>query len=292
MALEVIQCTKCGSTKVTEFKTDTYACGHCETTFKIQRQATDGGGGCQIGSCGVPAIGLCHQCHQRFCRTHQAIEKSWSYKDVHVADWCSDCQRRHLAAEAESERARASTLEAATTARDLLDVLVRHGDRCDTSLVCDTWRRLARSGGLPDPSDELVRFRHHRLRESIWRGSIYEISEPEHLGPIWLSPKSLTLSEGLDIITTKRVDGLITSDAHVYEYINTTSSTARNALHLSDYETLVMAQKDKDLCIPRKAAVGSEIYFPIEGAAVRRQEPRSSCSMPAFIRRALEHYGV
>lgn len=294
MVLEVIQCTKCGSTDVSEFKTDRYVCGHCKTTFKTPRQVNDNGGGCQIDDCGVPAIGRCQQCSQRFCRTHQAIEKSYStsYRNVPVLDWCSKCQRTHRAANAQSARERATALDTATTARALLDFLVHHGDKCDITLACDTWRRLARSGGLPNAGDELVRYRHHRVRESIWRGSIYEISEPEQLGPIWLSPKSLTLSEGLDIITTKRVDGLITSDAHVYEYINTTSSTARNALHLSDHETLVMAQRDKDLGIPRKAAVGSEIYFPIEGAAVRRQAPHSSCSMPAFIRRALEHYGV
>lgn len=78
MPVETIKCRECGSAEVTEFKPGSYVCGHCEAIFKHVTPA-DGAGGCQIGDCGVPAIGLCISCSRRFCRTHQAQHAMRAY---------------------------------------------------------------------------------------------------------------------------------------------------------------------------------------------------------------------
>jgi hypothetical protein len=94
MALEAIQCEKCGSAEVTEFKRGSYVCGHCEAVFKEAPAPSSDSGGCQLDSCGVPAIGLCSNCGRRFCTTHQAVgsrEDPMGVSTVRYSDFCTAC---------------------------------------------------------------------------------------------------------------------------------------------------------------------------------------------------------
>lgn len=59
---------------------------------------------CQIGGCGVLAVGRCHACSQAFCATHQAREGQTRF-----VDFCSACQTQGREAEtraAEEKRRR------------------------------------------------------------------------------------------------------------------------------------------------------------------------------------------
>src|ERR1700736_4220979 len=99
MPIETIKCQECGSADVTEFKPGSYVCGHCEAIFKHVTPA-DGSGGCQIGGCGVPAVGKCNACARRFCTTHQVRDKvfkfpaSWEY--IGRVARCTACHEEQI----------------------------------------------------------------------------------------------------------------------------------------------------------------------------------------------------
>ena len=96
MPIETIKCQECGSAEVTEFKSGSYVCGHCEAVFK-HVQAADASVGCEIDGCAVPPVGRCSWCTRAFCGSHQA--RLQGPKIVWV-DCCSAC----LAEQRERER--------------------------------------------------------------------------------------------------------------------------------------------------------------------------------------------
>ena len=69
MPVETIKCRECGSPEVTEFKSGSYVCGHCEAVFKYVRPA-GAVVGCEIDGCGVPPVGRCEECGRALCATH------------------------------------------------------------------------------------------------------------------------------------------------------------------------------------------------------------------------------
>lgn len=71
MAVEAIKCPNCGSAEVTEFKSGSYVCTHCEGTFKYvdpqQPTVTMRPDFCRCGNivraqCGTCQSGICSQC--------------------------------------------------------------------------------------------------------------------------------------------------------------------------------------------------------------------------------------
>jgi hypothetical protein len=68
MPVETIKCQECGSADVTEFKVDTYVCGHCEAVFKHVDPLS-----VSSCSCGTFAIGRCAICHMPVCAQHSEM---------------------------------------------------------------------------------------------------------------------------------------------------------------------------------------------------------------------------
>ena len=116
MPTEIIKCTACGSTDVTEFKPDTFVCGHCEAVFKHVSLPGGGAAGCQVPSaqgtsCGVAAIGRCIDCGHAFFR---ASHKGRRFQ-VEYVDLCSECLPLRVKREAEDTKAQEDAKEAAET---------------------------------------------------------------------------------------------------------------------------------------------------------------------------------
>jgi hypothetical protein len=94
MPLESISCTKCGSTDFKEVKPDTYFCNHCDSVFKRANEAQGGPISCEVGACGVMAMGRCDSCGHAFCSTHQARD----FKTIFSA-LCNQCHANRIAEE-------------------------------------------------------------------------------------------------------------------------------------------------------------------------------------------------
>jgi hypothetical protein len=62
--VETIKCQECGSADVTEFKSSTYVCGHCEAIFKHIEPSQGTNVAC---SCGTFAVGRCAECDKPVC---------------------------------------------------------------------------------------------------------------------------------------------------------------------------------------------------------------------------------
>ena len=91
MPVETIKCKECGSADVTEFKSDTYVCRHCEAVFKHIVPPTHASLGCEIGDCGVPPIGRCARCDRAFCTSHRAVTRQ-----AILVDQCTECMHAQV----------------------------------------------------------------------------------------------------------------------------------------------------------------------------------------------------
>ena len=65
MPVETIKCQECGSADVTEFKTGSYVCAHCEAVFKHVSPAGSVAEPCVF--CGSDSVATCKQCSRRVC---------------------------------------------------------------------------------------------------------------------------------------------------------------------------------------------------------------------------------
>lgn len=109
MPVETIKCQECGSADVTEFKTGSYVCGHCEAVFKHVPHAWTALG-CQMDDCGVLAVGRCRVCKRAFCGTHQARDYEGPSAGIPRSDVCMACAvEARRAAQARAARTAATT---------------------------------------------------------------------------------------------------------------------------------------------------------------------------------------
>ena len=100
MPIETIKCQECGSADVTEFKSGTYVCGHCESVFKYTKTEEGHAGPVACETCGVLAVGRCRDCARPFCADHQAKNSQtadtwrgeWKYVSTPISRLCVDCQ--------------------------------------------------------------------------------------------------------------------------------------------------------------------------------------------------------
>ena len=98
MPIETIKCQECGSADVTEFKSGSYVCGHCEAVFKhLGLAASSASIGCELRGCGVVAVGRCDRCSRAFCTSH---------RNVGSLRHCGECStvEQEIAFEAQAKR--------------------------------------------------------------------------------------------------------------------------------------------------------------------------------------------
>jgi len=81
MPIETLKCQECGSAEVTEFKPETYVCGHCESVFKSVNAEQSPSCGC-----GTFAIGRCAQCGVAVCGEHSRLVGQRLLCDAHSTD--------------------------------------------------------------------------------------------------------------------------------------------------------------------------------------------------------------
>jgi hypothetical protein len=139
MPVETIKCKECGSTDVTEFRPDSFICGHCESVFKHLRQSNPGGSSavCEIDKCGVSAIGRCEWCSRPVCGGHLKIRRAQeimrTYPSDAVGKFCTECELHEYesyrqASEVASERRVERSNESRAHVKELqleADILVR-----------------------------------------------------------------------------------------------------------------------------------------------------------------------
>jgi hypothetical protein len=165
VSVETIKCRECGSSDVTEFKAGTYVCGHCESVFKrvVPPEVTEATG-CQIDSCGVPAVGRCHVCTRRFCGTHQAGEV-WPPR--RYSDWCVECRESEVAAREATERETQLRIEELGailgTFSDLEAIRRAASDplskEVEEGVVARAWKRYVQMAGVA-PTHDYVGVEH------------------------------------------------------------------------------------------------------------------------------------
>lgn len=176
MPVETIKCQECGSAEVTEFKPGSYVCGHCEAVFKHVSSVVTAGG-CEIDGCGVPAVGRCHMCGQRFCGTHQAKE-GWGGGEYgrRFTDFCSVCHAAEAAGARQQAVDRSRKLEELRSALPseaepleivrLLAGIVEMGVMGEEVVNPTSWRpawaRLVASGALKRAEWDVVHVRFHK----------------------------------------------------------------------------------------------------------------------------------
>ena len=69
MPIETIKCQECGSAEVTEFKSGTYVCGHCEAIFRhVDSNRVTVENTLAFCICGSPIEVRCNLCHAGVCR--------------------------------------------------------------------------------------------------------------------------------------------------------------------------------------------------------------------------------
>ena len=89
MGTQVTRCGNCGSPDLDPFGEHVLKCRYCGKLNEVVSGRQTGGTappGCEIGGCGVQAIGRCHTCGHPFCASHQAI-----LAGRRVVDGCSLC---------------------------------------------------------------------------------------------------------------------------------------------------------------------------------------------------------
>jgi hypothetical protein len=308
--MDTIRCRECGSADVTEFNPGSYVCGQCETVFRqAEPSSSQETSGCQIDACGVPAVGRCRSCGRRFCRTHQAVERYASDRQLIRSrhdDWCSSCQydatygaaARQLALESQQVRS-------ASSAQELLAAVTgparyrAGGERpVDGALVRDAWRRLSGVGRLPRTDSELMRLTHNRLRKSFTRkyAVVYEITGSASCGPVWVAPNALRR----EAVLGGYADAVLDREGVVYE-------VARNgSFYPSDSGggSFVVVTRGASLDLP------GQVLFPPGGRPLNGDQVRvldrervvqSStglggelirADLVAAVYRGLEHHGV
>ena len=115
MPIETVKCQECGSADVTELKTGSYVCQHCESVFKWTKPGGSASGPavCEVDDCGVLAVGRCGGCGRAFCADHQANDsrivkrskfgwdESWELVRVAVRGRCLACQLERARQEVE-----------------------------------------------------------------------------------------------------------------------------------------------------------------------------------------------
>ena len=93
MSVETIKCQECGSADVTEFKSGSYVCTHCEATFK--HVDPTGASSC---SCGTFAVGRCAECHTPVCAHHSGMFDGRRLCDAHLSTaQAAEAERRQQA---------------------------------------------------------------------------------------------------------------------------------------------------------------------------------------------------
>lgn len=185
MPIETIKCQECGSAEVTEFKSGSYVCGHCETTFKHVNPAAASGGaaGCEIDACGVAAIGRCSTCGRAFCGTHQAHAKD-AFGTTPYIGWCTSCQGQRLARDRDAKAAEpqriAESHAVLTSSSDLKEIsrAVQHSAG-DPAILRAAWTRLTKTGTIAS-TEELLTIERRKERFNTF-GSCREISRR----PLW-----------------------------------------------------------------------------------------------------------
>ena len=86
MPIETIKCKECGSSDVTEFKSGSYVCGHCEAIFKhIDPSRVTVTTAPEFCRCGNPVTVQCTRCSATMCRRceargliHNRDERYWN----------------------------------------------------------------------------------------------------------------------------------------------------------------------------------------------------------------------
>jgi hypothetical protein len=79
MPIESINCPQCGSTEVTEFKPDSYVCGHCEAIFKHVSPVRAAAPPESCFLCDTDSVATCSSCSRRVCNKHMVMRAEHSY---------------------------------------------------------------------------------------------------------------------------------------------------------------------------------------------------------------------